>query len=587
MNAIKKEWRFILVAFFLAALFVVLVFRMLMLQVFDMDGGVGFLKSQGDARTVRTEVIPGHRGMITDRNGQPLAVSTPVVSIFMNPREMVLAKDYEYPLSDKDKKELAAFENKLTRLVKKLGSTEAAFKNRFGRFKSKQFVYLKRHMSPAEAEKILSLRIKGIYGQEEYRRFYPAGEVTSHLVGFTNINDEGQEGFEFAYDEWLRGSSGSKEVVQDLLHRTIKDLRLVEEPVPGKDVALSIDLRLQYLAYRALKEAVAKHRADAGSAVVLDVETGEVLAMVNQPGFNPNDRSRMKIDTVRNRAVSDIFEPGSTVKPLTMVAALESGKFRPNTKVDTRPGFIKVGKKTLLDPVNYGVIDLTKIITKSSQVGTTKVALELGQESLHEVFYRMGLGQYVGTGFPGESTGLLPNKSQWTPIEKATFAFGHGVSVTALQLAQAYSVFASGGIKRPVSLTRIEDNQSYEGEQVISASLADDIVDMLAAVTGPQGTAKKANTEAYTVAGKTGTSHKVGSGGYESGKYMSIFAGLAPVGSPKLVTVVVVDDPKGKEYFGGEVAAPVFSEIVSDGLRVLNVAPDKTVSGDNMLAGGL
>ena len=561
---LKKEGRFLLVAFCLLLLLAALVVRMLMLQVFDVYRGVGFLQGQGDARTVREEVIPAHRGMITDRFGQPLAVSTPVVSIWVNPRHLNIT------------------EEKLPKLAKAVGSSEFALKEKFSRYKNKQFVYLKRHMSPMQAEEILSLQIKGVYGQQEYRRFYPAGEVAAHLVGYTSIDDEGQEGFEFTYNEWLQGHAGSKQVVQDLFRRTIKNLKQIKEPKPGKNIALSIDLRLQYLAYRSLKSAVKRHRADAGSAVVLDVETGEVLAMVNQPAFNPNNRSAMKIESVRNRALSDMFEPGSTVKPLTVVAALESGKYTPHTKIDTRPGYIKVGKKTLLDPVNYGVIDVTKVITKSSQVGITKIALSLEQEKLHEVFYRVGLGQYVGTGFPGESTGHLPNRSNWKPIERATFAFGHGVSVTALQLAQAYGVLASGGIKKPVSLIRLDE--VVDGEQVVSKKIANDVVDMLETVVGPKGTAKKAVTDAYSVAGKTGTSHKVGKGGYESSKYMSIFAGLAPVGSPRLVAVIVIDDPKGKEYYGGEVAAPVFSEIMSDSLRVLNVAPDKlNHNSDNTL----
>lgn len=563
--SIQKNWRFLLVVLFLVALFSVLVVRMLTLQVFDVnDKGVSFLQGQGDARTVRKETIPAHRGMITDRNGQPLAVSTPVVSIWVNPQH------------------LSVDEEKLAKLARHLDLSSFKLKEKLSRYKTRQFVYLKRHLSPLQAEEILSLRIKGVYGQEEYRRYYPAGEVAAHLVGFTSIDDKGLEGVEYTYDEWLQGHAGSKEVVKDLFQRTIKELKQIKDPEPGKDIALSIDLRLQYLAYRSLKSAVKKHRADAGSAVVLDVETGEVLAIVNQPAFNPNDRSEMSISSVRNRAVTDMFEPGSTVKPLTIVAALESGKYKPHTKINTSPGYIKVGKKTLLDPVNYGVIDVTKVITKSSQVGTTKIALSLEQDALREAFYKMGLGQYVGTGFPGESTGHLPNRTKWRPIERATFAFGHGLSVTALQLARAYGVLANKGVKLPVSLTRVDE--PVEGEGIITEKVASDVVDMLKTVVGSKGTAKKAVTDAYSVAGKTGTSHKVGKDGYESSKYMSIFAGMAPADSPRIVTVVVVDDPKGKEYYGGEVAAPVFSEIVSGSLRMLNVAPDKLMLPSASLA---
>lgn len=564
ITMLKKQGRFLLVVFFLIVLLLVLIVRMLMLQVIDVDGGLKFLQGQGDARTVREEIIPAHRGMITDRYNQPLAVSTPVVSIWVNPQHLNIT------------------EAKMAALSKIIEIPIFELKDKLSRYKNKQFVYLKRHLSPMHAEEILSLKIDGVYGQEEYQRFYPAGEVAAHLVGYTNIEDKGQEGLELTYDAWLQGHEGSKQVVQDLFGRNIKNLKQIKESQPGQDIALSIDMRLQYIAYRSLKTAVKHHRADAGSVVILDVKTGEVLAMVNQPAFNPNDRAGMKIESVRNRAVSDMFEPGSTVKPFTILAALESGKYKPNTPINTHPGYIKVGQKTLLDPVDYGLIDVTRVLTKSSQVGTTKIALSLDHERIYEVFFRMGLGQYVGTGFSSESTGYLPNRSNWQPIERATFAFGYGLSVTALQLAQAYAVLANNGIKEPVSLIRID--KPVDGKQVVSKKIANDIVDMLETVTGPHGTAKKAVTDAFTVAGKTATSHKVGKGGYESGKYMSVFAGIAPADSPRLVAVIVIDDPKGKEYYGGEVAAPVFSEIISDSLRILNVAPDKlNVSADETL----
>lgn len=566
---LKKNGRFIFVSAMLLVLPVVLVARMLMLQVFDLEGGVTFLRGQGDARTIREEVIPANRGMILDRNGQPLAVSTPVVSIWANPRHMVITEE-----------SLAALSGKMDIPLVEL-------REKFGRNRDKQFLYLKRHLSPMDAEAILSLQIPGIYGQEEYRRFYPSGEVAANLIGYTNIDDVGQEGFELAYNDWLQGRPGSKQVVKDLYQRTIKNLRQVSDPKPGKDVTLSIDLRLQHCAYRALKTAVTHHRASSGSVVVLDVQTGEILAMVNQPSFNPNDRAGIRMEGIRNRAMIDIFEPGSTMKPLTMVAALESGKYRPESRIDTTPGFIRVANKTFMDPVNYGVIDLTHVITKSSQVGTTKIALSLEHEKLVDVFHRLGIGQYAGTGFPGESAGYLPVRTRWSPVEKATFAFGYGLSVTALQLAQAYAVFASNGVKKPISLLRVDS--SPQGEQVVSEKVADQVLAMLETVTGPQGTAKKAAIATYRVAGKTGTTHKVGRGGYEYGKYISIFAGVAPVQSPRIVTVVVIDDPKGREYFGGEVTAPVFAEVVSDSLRIMNVAPDKLPSsnGNAMLAQGV
>lgn len=566
-QALKQDWRFYLVAAFLLLLLVVLFVRMLTLQVVDVDGSVSFLQGQGDARTIRVEEIPAHRGMITDRNGQPLAVSTPVVSIWVNPQQLELSDEQLQVLAGK--LQLSAYD----------------LREKLSRYRNKQFVYLERHMPPTEAEAILALGIRGVYGQEEYRRYYPAGEVTSQLVGFTDIENHGQEGFEYSFDEWLQGKPGSKQVVKDLYQRTIKNLKQIEEPQPGKDLALSIDLRLQYMTYRALKAAVKHHRANGGSVVVLDVKTGEVLAMVNQPAFNPNDRSHMEINSVRNRAVTDMFEPGSTVKPITVMAALESGKFGPHTPIDTRPGYVRVGNKTLLDPVNYGLIDVTKVITKSSQVGITKIALALDEEALHEAFYRMGLGQFVGTGFPGESTGYLPNRTGKRPLEQAAFAFGAGLAVTALQLANAYGVFACDGLKKPVSLLRLDEPQA--GDQVVRADVAKNVVDMLKTVTAKGGTATRAQTDLYGVAGKTGTSHKVGKGGYEAGSYRSIFAGIAPADNPRIAVVVVVDDPKGREYYGGEVAAPVFSEVAAGSLRLLNVTPDLLPeNGHQLLARG-
>lgn len=556
---LKQQWRVMVVAVFLLVLCSVLVVRMLKIQVLDVEGGSEFLQYQGDVRTIRNVTIPAHRGMITDRNGKPLAVSTPVVSVWMNPKH--------FTGTSADVKKLA----------KALGVSNKKLQDKLVRYKKKQFVYLKRHMSPEKSKKVFALGLRGVYSKKEYQRFYPAGEVAAHLVGYVNIDSFGQEGFEYSYDDWLQGEAGSKQVVKDLYQRTIKHLKQIKAPKMGKDLALSIDIRLQYIAYKALKEAVSYHRADAGSVVVLDVHTGEVLAMANQPAFNPNNRKKMNINAVRNRAVTDVFEPGSTMKPITMMAALESGKYNLHSKIDTRPGYVKIGRKTFLDPVNYGVIELKKVLAKSSQVGTVKIAVSLEQEQLYSAFYRMGIGQYLGTGFPGESTGYLPNKAIWKPVEQAAMGFGAGVSVTALQLAHTYSVFANKGIKKPVSLMRVDNVDDIQVEQVVDASIAEDVGEMLAAVTSKIGTAKKANTQYYKVAGKTGTSHKVGKGGYQSGSYMSFFAGYAPQENPRIVIVVVVDDPKGREYYGGEVAAPVFSKIASDSLRVLGVMPDKVL----------
>lgn len=561
-----RQWRFWLAAIMLSGLFLVLLGRVAMLQLIDVDGTVTFLQGQGDARTLRTETVLANRGMITDRHGQPLAVSTPVKNIWVNPREL----DFASPA--------------LKQLAKQTGYSERELRERLALYRDKQFAYLRRHLSPADADRVLALNIRGVYAEEEYRRFYPAGETASHLIGFTGNEGKGLEGVELGFDNWLQGINGSNQVIKDLYGRTIKTVSEIQQASPGKDLALSIDLRIQHVAYRALKEAVVKHRAEAGSAVVLDVATGEVLAMVNQPSFNPNNRAVMNPGSVRNRAVTDVFEPGSTVKPLTVLAALESGRFTPDTVIDTSPGYIRLNGKTLLDPVNYQKLDVTGVIVKSSQVGTSKIALALSQDQIHEVFYRLGLGQFSGIGFPGESTGVLPNRSRWSDIERANFAFGYGVSATALQLAQAYAVLASGGISVPVNL--LKQQEAPIGRRIVDARHAEQLRQMLEQVTGSKGTAKKAQTEHYTVAGKTGTAHKVGSGGYQAGHYLSLFAGFAPADQPRIVTVVVVDDPKGAEYYGGEVAAPVFADIVAGSLRLLNVAPDKFPQRQLALAGG-
>jgi cell division protein FtsI (penicillin-binding protein 3) len=550
------SWRFYGVLGLLAVIAIIVAGRVASLQVIGgVDRGYEFLQEQGHDRTLRQEVIPAHRGMITDRQGEPLAVSTPVTTVWGNPQQMLEDKS-QWP-----------------ELARALRIPYGELKQKMHDFRNKGFVYLRRHMTPEKAQAVFDLGVKGVYGKSEYRRFYPAGEVAAHLVGFTNIDDKGLEGLELAYDEWLRGASGTKQVLKDRHGRIIRDVKSIRQAQPGKNLALSIDLRVQYLAHTELKTAVKRHRARAGSVVVIDTHTGEILAMANHPSYNPNNRDRLNPEAIRNRAITDLFEPGSTMKPLTTVAALESGKYTPDSKVDTNPGHFRVGRKTVLDPVNYGVIDLTKIITKSSQVGMSKVALSLDEQDVRNVFFRMGLGQGTASGFPGESTGMLPNYTHWKPIERATFAYGYGLSVTTLQLAQAYAIFANHGIKRSISLLR-QDEQA-EGQQVIDQKVADNILAMLRTVTEKGGTATRAQVAAYSVAGKSGTSHKAARGGYEDSQYVSIFAGMAPASNPRIVTVVMVDEPKGNEYYGGEVAAPVFSKIAEGALRLLNVAPDK------------
>jgi len=521
------------------------------------EHGAEFLQTQGDARAIRTETIPGHRGLITDRNGEPLAVSTPVTTLIANPKRVAERAD------DTDIAKLAAA----------LNISKAQLDSRLNRYRNKSFMYLARQLPSTEADRILDLRIPGVFGRQEYKRFYPAGEVTAQLVGFTDINDDGQEGMELAYNAVLSGEPGAKKVVKDLAGRVIKDISLVKPASHGSTLRLSIDLRVQYAAYRALKAAVQKHQAKSGSVVVLDVHTGEVLAMANQPSFNPNDRSNLRPDSIRNRSVTDMMEPGSTVKPFTILAALESGKFKPETIINTSPGYYKVSYKTFVDLRDYGPLTLAGILKKSSQVGTTKVALELNPDSTRELFERMGFGEGLGSGFPGETAGSLPGYRKWDPVTQATFAFGYGLSASPLQLARAYSILANNGLRQEV--TMVASDTVAESVRVIDAQLTATVRQMLEAAASDKGTGKRAMIDGYSVGGKTGTLHKVkAGGGYDQHRYMSAFAGLAPVDNPRLVTVVVIDEPRDGDYFGGLVAAPVFSEVTGNALRLLQVTPD-------------
>jgi len=551
MNAMEYPWRMRWVWVILFIAVSVVAWRLVQLNVTERS----FLMRQGDARMVREVPIPAHRGMILDRRGEPLAVSAPVVSLWANPQ--VLGEDIE----------------QAKQVAQSLGLPEVEFLERLARLKSKGFMYLKRSVNPAEAEAVLGNKWNGVHGVQEFQRYYPAAEVTTHLVGFNNIDDQGQEGMELAYESWLQGTSGKKLVQKDRTGRTVKDLQLLSSAQPGKDLSLSIDLRMQYVAYRELKAVVQQHKASSGSAVVLDVQTGEILAMVNQPAYNPNNRSVMSIDSLRNRALTDVLEPGSTMKPVTIAAALMSGQYDPDSKIDTSPGFVKVKSKTIRDHSNYGVLDVTGIITKSSNVGVTKLALSLPENSVRETFYSFGLGQATASGFPGESAGVLPNYAKWNPINLATMAYGYGIAVTPVQLAQAYAVFASYGLKRPISLLKQE--QVPEAERVMPERVAKQVIAMLETVTQQGGTGTRARVPSYRVAGKTGTVHKPSKdGGYADDVYASVFAGMAPASKPRLVCVVIIDNPKGEQYYGGEVAAPVFSRIMAESLRLLNVAPD-------------
>ena len=542
-----------------------LLFRAVDLQVLNKE----FLQDRGDARALRVVKIPAHRGMITDRNGESLAISTPVNSIWAVPRK-VLASD-----------------SRLAQLAKYLQMNDeeliTLLKDRIGR----QFVYLKRHVAPALAAEVMLLDIPGISLQREYRRYYPAGEVTSHVLGFTNIDDSGQEGLELAYDSWLKGLPGSKRVLKDRLGRVIENIESIRTPDPGKQLVLSIDRRVQYLAYRELKAAVNHYKARAGTLIMLDVNTGEIIAMVGQPSYNPNNRTGLKSGNYRNRALTDVFEPGSTLKPFTIAAALESGLYDLETTIDTRPGIFKVGDHIIRDHRNYGVIDLATVIKKSSNIGASKIALSLEPQDFWTTLARVGFGQTTGSGFPGEVSGFLNSYNNWSEVEQATMSFGYGMSVTALQLARAYMVFATDGMMLPVSFLKVTEPVS--ASRVFSASVARQVREMLEAVVQKGGTGYRASIEGYRVSGKTGTVHKTVAGGYSEDRYLSLFAGMAPASKPRLVAVVIIDEPQGDQYYGGLVAAPVFSSVMAGALRLLDVPPDdlSALNGQIVATGGL
>jgi cell division protein FtsI (penicillin-binding protein 3) len=548
--------RVTLVLVFFSMVAAALTARAVHLQVLNKE----FLNQQADTRHLRRERISAHRGTITDRNGEPLAISTPVDSVWANPKELAPAVD-EVP-----------------QLARTLGLDPQLLMRRITRSMDKEFLYLKRHLSPEQAQQVLALKLPGVNVQREYRRYYPAGEVTGHLVGFTDIDDEGQEGLELAFNHWLGGESGAKRVLKDRLGRSVENVESIRPARHGKNLRTSIDLRIQYLAYRTLKAAIQSYNAESGSIVVLDVKTGEVLAIVNQPTYNPNDRSQFSAERYRNRAVTDIFEPGSSIKPLVVAAALESGEFRPSSIIDTAPGYVTVGAKTIEDRRNLGRVSLTTILARSSNVGVTKLAMSLQPDQLWQTMTEFGLGSLTSSAFPGESAGLLTHFSNWKPISQATLAYGYGVSVTALQLAQAYSALGNGGRLYPVSLVALES--PIDGQQVIAADNAAAVRRMLEEVVRPGGTGTKAAVAGYRVAGKTGTAWKFAAGGYSEDKYISIFAGLAPASDPQLAAVVVIDEPSGELYYGSDVAAPVFADVMTESLRLLAVPPDALPARD-------
>jgi cell division protein FtsI (penicillin-binding protein 3) len=531
-----------------------LVSRALYLQIVEQD----FLASQGVQRQIRTIETPAYRGAILDRFGTPLAISTPVDSVWVNPQEILL--------------DLDALKRISAKLELDYRDTVTMLKQRADR----EFVYLKRQLEPDFARQVAA-GIEGVYLQREYHRYYPAGEVVSHLVGFTDIDDHGQEGLELAYQDWLRAQPGQRRVIRNRRGEVVEELAQVKAASSGNDVYTSIDMRLQYIAYRSLARAIKFHAAKGGSAVLLDARSGEVLAIVNQPSYNPNRRTSMAPEQLRNRALTDVFEPGSAIKPFTIAAALDRGRYNSGSSIDTSPGYIMVSGHPVKDIRNYGVLDLPAILRKSSNVGASRIAMSLEREELWQSFSDYGFGEPSGVAFPGESSGYFRHFGQWQPLDHATMGFGYGMSLSITQLARAYAVIANQGRLPELSLLRKEPADYRENEisrHVMKAATARQLLSMMTEVVGPSGTAQQAAVDGYLVAGKTGTAKKSIAGGYQKDDYVSVFAGIAPASDPRLVMAVMIDEPTQNGYYGGVVAAPVFQEVISNALRILDVAPD-------------
>ncbi len=515
-----------------------------------------FLQARGEARFTRVIEIPASRGVITDRDGEPLAISTPVESVWAS-REDVRMTDAQAAALAK------LLETDVTGIRKRLAES------------TRDFVFLKRQLPPDQAARVLQLKIPGVLLQREYRRYYPAGEVAAHLIGFNNVEDDGQEGIELAYQEWLAGKPGSRRVIKDKRGQIIEDIESLRVPQQGRDLALSIDQKIQYLAYRELKAAVAQHKAKAGSAIVIDVQTGEVLALVNLPAFNPNNRGKLTGQQTRNRAIIDLYEPGSTMKAFTIAAGLEAGIVSPESIIQTGPGSLTIGPNTIRDVNPLGALTVTQVLQKSSNVGSAKIALQLPSATLWQSFSDAGFGLPTKVGFPGEGHGRLRAPKTWRPIEQATMSYGHGLSVTLLQIARAYSIFATDGEMRPTSIVRVDSPPP--ATRVISVETARRVREMLELATGPGGTAPRAQVAGYRVAGKTGTARKIENGVYVS-RYVASFIGFAPASAPRVIVAVMIDEPSNGAYYGGAVAAPIFSQITAGTLRMLGVAHDAPVN---------
>ena len=551
-------WRFYLVVSVCLILFTGLAVRAAWIQVLDND----FLQSQGDSRVVRYQGINGHRGVIRDRNGIELATSIPVYSLWLNP-VAILKEKQKFP----DLFETSGWAQLASLVDLSVKELNAWVNKRSGRKK----VWLKRHIEPTHASIVNRLKLPGVELDKESRRFYPAAEITAHVVGFTDIDERGLEGVERAFDERLRGADGKRRIVKDRKGNPIVAADVLDVAEIGEDLTLSIDIRIQTNAYKRLKSAVKQYRAKAGSAVVIDIDTGEVLAMVNQPSYNPNKSSSRVPNATRNRAITDVFEPGSTVKPLTAVSALSSGKYSSGTIIDTSPGLIRVGGRWVRDGINHGRLTVSEVIEKSSNVGVTRMALSLDDETFLDSFYKVGFGSDNATGFPGETSGHLNIRKNWSAIEKATLSYGYGLDVSVLQLAKAYAIIGGLGKSRPISLIKAEG--PVPADQVIKPMVASQVVKMMEHVVSTKGTGARAQIDGYRVSGKTGTARKAVAGGYGD-EYFAVFAGVAPVRNPRVAVVIMIDDPQGDRYYGGEVSAPVFADIMENALRVLNIAPD-------------
>ncbi|MEK6708015.1 MAG: penicillin-binding protein 2 [Pseudomonadota bacterium] len=513
----------------------------------------GFLQQKGESRYSRVIEMSAHRGMITDRHGEPLAISTPVESVWASPQDM------------------DATSTQIKKLADLIGMDAEEVRKRISG-PQRDFVYLKRHLPPETAAKVVELNMSGVFLRREFRRYYPAGELTAHMLGFTDVDDNGQEGIELAWQDALAGKPGSRRVIKDRKGRIVEDVESIRAPRPGKDIALSIDSKIQYLAYRELKQAVEASKAKAGGIVVLDAQTGEVLALANLPVYNPNNRAKISGARARNRALTDVFEPGSTLKPFTVAAALEAGRIAPDTIFQTAPGTLTIGRATIRDSHKEGPLTVAQVIQKSSNVGSAKIALSLPSQTLWEMLSHSGFGVSTGSGFPGEVTGRLRPHHTWRPIEQATMSYGHGISVSLLQLARAYTLFSTEGELKPISLLKLD--APVAGERVISRATALAVSRMLEMVVRPGGTGPRAQISGYRVAGKTGTAHKLEGNGYAKNRYISTFVGYAPASNPRLVIAVMLDEPSAGQYFGGVVAAPVFSQVMAGALRILSVPHD-------------